>query len=132
MSQPHSSFRSTGFLFLVLKSDNSLGAFGFSPAPGLLLRHSKTKCGKRSTGLKRGQCLAFLPTFFCGRNHLVAYNKWGEFTPKWPKSPCFVGSHRLGAVKSLGVLLCQFLYSCVGVFNWCHLSSPPQILLRPG
>jgi hypothetical protein len=26
----------------------------------------------------------------------------------------------------------QRFYSGVGVFNWCHLSSPPQILLRPG
>jgi hypothetical protein len=29
-------------------------------------------CKAKSTGLKRGPCLAFLPTFFCVRNHLVA------------------------------------------------------------
>ena len=29
-------------------------------------------CKAKSTGLKREPCLAFLPTFFCGRNHLVA------------------------------------------------------------
>jgi hypothetical protein len=29
-------------------------------------------CKAKSTGLKRGPCLAFLPAFFCGRSHLVA------------------------------------------------------------
>jgi hypothetical protein len=35
-------------------------------------------------------------------------------------------------LKSLGALLYQFLYSAVGIFNWCCPSLPPQIPRFPG
>jgi hypothetical protein len=37
-----------------------------------------------------------------------------------------------GYVTAVAVGQSQRLYSGVGIFNWCYLSSPPQILRFPG
>jgi hypothetical protein len=38
----------------------------------IFLRPGRIWCKAKSKGLKRGPCLVFLPTSFCGKNDLVA------------------------------------------------------------